>query len=83
MLRFPNQRVVKAFCSPLRNPPHNPLCSPVRNPPHNPLCSPVRNPLHNLLRNPHTRYVHIEHAPISGLPSYATIARRSLRGLIH
>jgi len=64
MLRFPNQRVVKAFCSPLRNPPHNPLCSP------------VRNPLHNLLRNPHTRYVHIEHAPFSGLPSYATIARR-------
>jgi hypothetical protein len=52
------------------------LCSTLRNPPHNPLCSPVRDPLCNLLRNPHTRYVHIEHAPFSELPSYAAIAQR-------
>jgi len=44
MLRLPNQRVLKALCSPLRN--------------------------------PHKRYVHNEHAPFSGHPSYATIARR-------
>jgi len=64
MLRLPNQRVLKALCSPLRNPPHN-LHG-----------SSLRDPLRNLLRNPHTRYVHNEHAPFSGYPSYATIARR-------
>ena len=37
------------------------------------LCGPLRNPLRNPL---HIRHVHVEQAPFSGPPSYATIARR-------
>ena len=41
------------------------------------LCKRLRNPLCNPLRNPvHARYVHIEQAPYSGPPSWATITRR-------
>lgn len=63
MLGLRNRQVLKALCSPPCNPPHNLHCSSLRDP-------------RNLLRNPHTRYVHNEHAPFSGHPSYATIARR-------
>ncbi|ERF77228.1 hypothetical protein EPUS_05797 [Endocarpon pusillum Z07020] len=39
-----------------------------------PLRDPLRGPLRNAL---HIRHVHVEQAPFSGPPSYATIARRS------
>src|SRR3954447_22266336 len=41
------------------------------------LRNPFRSPLPNPLRGPlQTRHLHYEPAPFSGLPSYATLARR-------